>query len=67
LLSGFLRIENPDFSVENGRARMPRGDAGEIATPAAPSPRSSRISVKPPPNEWPMITGGLSSALIVAS
>ena len=26
---------------------------GSIATPAAPSPRSSKIWVNAPPNEWP--------------
>jgi hypothetical protein len=34
--------------------------------PAAPSPRSSKICVKPPPNEWPMMIGGLSSPRMIS-
>ena len=39
--------------------------AASIATPAAPSPRSSRISVNAPPNEWPMMIGGRSSSRMI--
>jgi len=38
-----------------------------IATPAAPNPRSRRICVMSPPNECPMMIGGRSSSLMIAS
>ena len=38
-----------------------------MATPAAPKPWSSRICVKTPPAEWPMMIGGESRSPTMAS
>ena len=54
-------------SWAGGRRSTPFTCAGEMATPAAPSPRSSRSSVTSPPKECPMITGGPSSSRIILS
>jgi hypothetical protein len=67
LFSGLLSIENPDRRVEKGSFVIPRTAAASMPTPAAPRLRSSGISVKAPPNECPIIIGGVSSARIVAS
>ena len=41
--------------------------AGSIATPATPSPWSSKCSVNTPPAEWPIMTGASGSARISRS
>ena len=61
-LAGFFSTGKPARRVDTGSARTPLIGAESMATPAAPSPRSSRICVNAPPNEWPMMIGGSSSA-----
>ncbi|WP_414940561.1 hypothetical protein [Amycolatopsis sp. cmx-11-51] len=46
---------------------MPNTGPEAIATPAAPTPRSSGNWMNTPPNEWPMMIGGLSSARMIRS
>ncbi len=53
--------------LESGTRLMPFGAAGSSATPARPSPRSSRSCVISPPNEWPMMIGGSSSPSMIAA
>ena len=50
-----------------GRRSTPFICAGEMATPAAPRPRSSSSSVIRPPKECPMITGAVSRPRMMAS
>src|SRR5712692_2358354 len=68
-----LRIDHPNNTLarprlpqdkqvrsEHGQlcGETPRGGAESIATPASPTPRSSSICTKRPPNECPINSGG---------
>jgi hypothetical protein len=65
--AGFLSTGNVDLSCESGATLTPSVGAELSATPAAPKPWSSRICVKAPPAEWPMMIGGVSIAPTTAS
>jgi hypothetical protein len=54
-------------SSAGGRRSTPFTGAGEMATPAAPMPRSSSSSVIRPPNECPMIIGAASRPRMIRS
>jgi hypothetical protein len=56
-----------DFTCDSGTTRTPSVGAEFIATPAAPKPWSSRIWVKAPPAEWPMMIGGVASSRMMLS
>ncbi|MEC3981252.1 hypothetical protein [Amycolatopsis sp. H20-H5] len=53
--------------ADSGRRSTPFTGPESTPTPAAPSPRSSSSWTKVPPNEWPMMIGGLSSARMTRS
>jgi hypothetical protein len=56
-----------DFTCEYGTTWTPSVGAELSATAQAPKPWSSRIWVKAPPAEWPMMIGGFGSGRMTAS
>ncbi|WNG44480.1 hypothetical protein F0U60_10430 [Archangium minus] len=65
--AGLLSTGNVALMVVKGRRSTPFVGTESMATPAAPSPRSSIICVSAPPNEWPMMMGGLSRPRMIVS
>ena len=61
-VDGCPRTPKPDLIVDGFRAITPEGWPGQMPTPAAPRPRESRIWVKRPPKEWPIMIGGVGRA-----
>ena len=66
-LAGVLSTGNVDFTCDSGTTLTPSVGAEFSATPAAPRPWSSRIWVKAPPAECPMMIGGVSSPRMTVS
>lgn len=59
--AGFFNAGNYDFTCDSGFTRTPSVGAESTTTAAAPSPRASSSWVSVPPNEWPMMIGGIST------
>ena len=58
-LRGLRSTGDDERSAEIGSGSTPRCGAGEMATDASLQPRPARISVRSPPNEWPIDRGTL--------
>jgi hypothetical protein len=66
----FAGLRNAGKTVRSsvgGSRSTPFTGAGDRATPAAPRPRSRSISVRRPPVEWPMMTGGVPRLRMILS
>jgi hypothetical protein len=66
-LAGFFSTSHVDRIWDSGVTFTPSVGAEWRTTPTAPYPRSSRSWVIVPPAEWPMRTGGVSSAPITSA
>ena len=58
-LAGFFSAGNSDLAWEIGFTRTPSVGAESMTTPADPSPRARSSCVRVPPNECPMMIGGV--------
>jgi hypothetical protein len=62
MLAGFFSAGNKDRTCDSGVTLTPSVGAESMTTPAEPRPRARRSWIMMPPNEWPMMNGGVSSA-----